>query len=623
MKSRFRLVAAIGVLVLGGAVLPAAAQDVPPEVLNYADIVMYNGAVLTMDKDTPDFTVAQAVAVRDGRILAVGESSAILRMAGPQTRKIDLAGKAVMPGVIDTHSHPNRYALNHYQQEFLPKYLQWLKDQNIHTGSVRWEKGKAAAMDQLKAIVAKAEPDDIVYVGSRGNPVVMNEINITDLDAVAPNHDLFIGIGNEMWGLVNSRMLKKLVDTYGEDLAGIRKDKSGKPTGLLFGTAGSVVGYEIFPQVPPEMLAPIFGKELEEWAAIGVTTLSSRFKGTEISAYSQLAREDKLPIRIAFTHEIARWNPTFERDMKRLGNIQNYGISDGEAGEKIWMIGMSVGIPDGSPPGGGGAAGGDVCSDLKKRERFPDDSFYETNGICYWDQPGDPTKETVLTANRYGYRIAGVHTFGDKGLEIMMDTYAQAAKEKTPSAPPAADHGLMISPSVIKKTAAADAMWSLQVPMFYGRRTSIVSRVFGEDIAHKWSMPVKTMIEQGVKVTYGADTHDDSRAPMHSLQVLVTRETHDGRVWGYNERLDRRRALLMLTRYGSEYVLKADEIGSIERGKLADLILLDKNPLDPKVPDNQLKDIKVLETFIGGEVAWDAASGKTFPAAPRRPDDMD
>lgn len=613
--SRSKAVLAACVLVLGGAVQPAGAQNLPPEIVNYADIVMYNGAVLTMDRDTPDFSVAQAVAVRDGKILAVGESSTILRMAGPQTKKIDLAGKAVMPGVIDTHSHPNRYALAHYQQEFLPKYLQWLRDQNIHTGSVRWELGKEKALAQLQAIVDKADPEDIVYVGSRGNPVVMNEIRLADLDQIAPKHPLFVGIGNEMWGLVNSIMLKRLTERYGEDLPGIRKDEKGQPTGLLFGTAGSVVGYEILPQTPPELLAPIFGKELEEWAAIGVTTLSSRFKGTEISAFSLLAREGKLPIRIAFTHEIARWNPTFERDMKRLGNIQNYGI-----GDRIWMMGLSVGIPDGSPPGGGGAAGGDVCSDLKKRERFPDDSFYETNGICYWEQPGDPTKETVLTANRYGYRIAGVHTFGDKGLEIMMETYAQAAAEKAPSAPFAADHGLMISPAVVKKTAAADAMWSLQVPMFYGRRTSIVSRVFGEDIAHKWSMPVKTLMDAGVKVTYGADTHDDSRAPMHSLQVLVTRETHDGRVWGANEKIDRRRALLMLTRYGADYVLKQHEIGSIEPGKLADLVILDRNPLDPQLPDNQLKDIKILNTFVGGEVAWDAASGKTFPPAPRRPD---
>jgi predicted amidohydrolase YtcJ len=611
------MVCAAGVLgLLAGAVPPASSQDLPPEVLHYADLVLFNGPVLTMDRDTPDFRVAQAVAVRDGKILAVGDTATILRMAGPGTQKIDLAGKAVIPGVVDTHSHPNRYALAHYQQEFLPKYLQWLESQHIRTGRVRWEKGKEAALADLKAIVAKATPGDFIYANSRGNPVVMNEIALVDLDQIVPNHDLFIGIGNEMWGRVNSRMLKRLTDTYGDNLAGIIKDAQGQPTGLVFGTAGSVVGYEIMPQVPAELLAPIFGKELEEWAAIGVTTLSSRFKGPEVSAYGMLAREGKLPIRIAYTHELARWNPYFERDMKRLGNIQDYGI-----GDRLWLMGLSVGIPDGSPPGGGGAAGGDVCASVPKRERFPDDSFYEQGGICYWEQPGDPTKQTVLTANQYGYRIAGVHTFGDKGNTIMLDTFGRAKSQKAPSAAFAMDHGLMISPAVVKGSAEHDVIWSLQVPMFFGRRTSIVSRVFGEEIAHRWAMPVKSLMDAGVKVTYGADTHDDSRTPMHSLQVLVTRETHDGRVWGSGEKIDRRSALLMMTRYGAEYVLRQDKIGSIEPGKLADLVILDKNPLDPQVPDTELKNIKVLQTFIDGKVAWDAASGKTFPPSPQQAED--
>jgi predicted amidohydrolase YtcJ len=617
--SRWKVILAATLLVVCGTSGQQlrAQQNLPPEVIRYADIVMVNGPVLTMDKDTPDFTVATGVAVRDGRIMAVGDSATILRMAGPKTRKIDLAGKAVMPGVVDTHSHPNRYALNHYQSEFLPGYIEWLRANKIHTGSVRWELGKEKALAQFKAVVEKAKPGDLIYLGSRGNPVVMKEVTRKDLDAIAPDHEVFVGIGNEMWGLVNTKMLDRIVKTYGKDLPGIIKDAKGEATGLLFGTAGSVVGYEIFPQEPASLLAPVFGKELEEWAAIGVTTLSSRFTGTEISAYSLLARQNKLPIRIAYTHELARWNPYFERDMKRLGNIQNYGI-----GDRIWMMGLSVGIPDGSPPGGGGAAGGDVCSTLKKREKFPDDAFYEENGFCYWEQPGDPTRATVMTANRFGYRVAGVHTFGDKGLEMMLDTYGQAAKESPQSAPFALDHGLMISPQVLKRTKEEGAIWSLQVPMFYGPRTSIVSRVFGEEIAHRWSMPVKSMMDAGIKVTMGADTHEDSRAPMHSLQVLVTRETEDGRVWGAAEKLDRKRALLMFTRYGAEYVLRQKDIGSIEVGKLADLVVLDKNPLDAAVPDNQLKNIKVLYTFIGGETAWDLSAGKTFPPSPRRGDGM-
>jgi predicted amidohydrolase YtcJ len=135
-------------------------------------------------------------------------------------------------------------------------------------------------------------------------------------------------------------------------------------------------------------------------------------------------------------------------------------------------------------------------------------------------------------------------------------------------------------------------------------------------------MPVNTLMKAGVKVTMGADTHDDTRRPMHSMEVLVTRETHDRRVWGSSEAIGRREALLMMTRYGADYVLRSKDIGSIEVGKLADLVVLDKNPLDSKVADDQLGEIKVLQTFIGGKTAWDVAWGKTFPESPRRVEDV-
>jgi predicted amidohydrolase YtcJ len=598
---------------LAGTAQPLRSHELAPLVERYADIVMSNGAVLTMDKETPDFSVAQAVAVRDGKILAVGTNDAILKLAGPNTKKIDLAGKAVIPGVVDTHSHPNRYALAHYAQEYLPQYMKFLQDNKIRTGRVRWELGKEAALDDLRKIVASSQPDELIYAGSRGNPVVLKEVHRKDLDAISANQRVYIGIGNEMWGIVNTKMLEWIVEEYGEKLPGIIRDSSGEPTGLLFGTAGTVVGAEMMPEEPASMLAPVFGKELEEWAAIGVTTLSSRFRGNEISAYALLDRQGKLPIRIAYTHEIGRWNPYFERDLKRLGTLEGHGT------DRLWMVGISVGIPDGSPPGGGGAGGGDVCSTKDKREKFPDDSFYP-QGMCYWDQPGDPTKDTVKVANRNGYRIAGVHTFGDKGLENMLDTFAEADKESPiKDRRFALDHGMMVSPAVIQKSAKLNVIWSLQVPMFYGRRTSIVSRVFGEDVAHQWALPVKSMIDAGVKVTYGADAHEDpNRQPMHSLQVLVTRKTEDGRVWGPKEGIDRRRGLLMLTRWGSEYVMREKEIGSIEAGKLADLVVLDKNPLDENVTDENLGAIKVLMTYIGGQLAYDSATAKPFPPAPRQ-----
>ena len=106
MVSNFSLMSFL--LFWGPFVWVSQAQDLPPEVLNYAEMVLYNGQVLTMDRDQPPITVTQAIALRDGRVLAVGDSDRILQMAGPDTTKVDLEGRAVIPGIIDTHSHPNQ-----------------------------------------------------------------------------------------------------------------------------------------------------------------------------------------------------------------------------------------------------------------------------------------------------------------------------------------------------------------------------------------------------------------------------------------------------------------------------------------------------------------------------------
>ena len=101
-------------LIFGPFLWVSQAQDLPPEVIGYADTVLYNGQVLTMDRDQPPINAVQAIAIREGRILAVGEDDRILRMAGPDTARMNLNGRTVIPGIVDTHSHPNAYAVRHY-----------------------------------------------------------------------------------------------------------------------------------------------------------------------------------------------------------------------------------------------------------------------------------------------------------------------------------------------------------------------------------------------------------------------------------------------------------------------------------------------------------------------------
>jgi predicted amidohydrolase YtcJ len=565
------------------------AQEIPPEVLGYADLVLYNAQVLTMDRDRPPITVVEALAVREGRIMAVGDNDRILRMAGPDTVKVDLDGKAVIPGIVDTHSHPNSYTLRHYGQEINPAYGEYLEANGIRFATVRWDSNETALAD-FKRVAESIPAGHWIYATSRQNPTVLNGLTRFDLDEVTPDRPLYVKIGNAQFGLADSEMLDIVRETYGQLPPGILVDEQGVPTGRVFGGAGTLIDQEIIPQIPAEILAPAFKKELEEWVAIGVTTLSTRLKGSEMTAYGQLDRAGQLPLRIAYSNEIGRDNPYIERSLKRYGDLQGHGTP------WMWMIGITVGIPDGTGPAGR------VCTSMEKREMLPGDLWPDST--CHWELPGFPGADTVRAVNRYGYRVSGVHTFGDKAYLMMLDAFAEASQETSILGRRfALDHGQMITPEVIKRSAELGIIWSLQPPQYY-RSAAIVNRIFGEEYAHRWTMPVRSLIDAGVKVTYGADTHDDpQRHPMHNLEVLVTRVTQDGRIFGSRERIERAEALLMMTRWGAEYVLREEELGSLEPGKLADLVVLDRSPLDPEVPDEDLSEITVVATLIGGEVA--------------------
>jgi len=569
-------------------------QDLPPEVIRYADMILHNGKVLTMDQDMPPFTVTEAVAIREGKIMAVGQDSRILRMAGPDTEKVDMAGRTILPGFVDSHSHPNSYALSHHAREYTAMFVRFLRENNIRFIVVNWESRETVLADFKKAAEGLSE-GNWIYSTVRSSSV-QKSLTRWDLDEVVPDHPVYVRVGNAIYGMVNSKMLEIVEERYGDRVPGLIRDDQGVATGQIYGPLGETLDEELMPQVPPDLLAPILNKELEEWIALGITTLSSRFNGGEITAYAQLDRNNELPLRLAYTHEVGRRNVFLERDLKRFGGIQGHGT------DRMWLIGISIGNPDGDPPGSPG--GGGTCTTIPKLVMLPNDLYPEGN--CFWDDvPGDTSREAPAIVNRFNYRVAGVHNLGDRASLVHLDAYEKADQEDSIAGKRfALDHGMMVSPDVIKRTAELDVVWSIQPIQLYNNAPTF-SRVYGEEVAQRWMHPVKSMIEAGIRIAWGADTHSDpERHPMFGLQVMVTRQAKDGRIFGPRERLDRATALLMMTRWAAEYVLREDELGSLEPGKLADLVILDKNPLDPAVPDDALAQIQVLAAVVGGELEY-------------------
>ncbi|MDA2934277.1 amidohydrolase family protein [Acidobacteria bacterium AH-259-D05] len=591
--------------------LPTYGQGPPEEIIRYADMVFYNGQVLTMDRDDTNFSIHQAVALRDGRVIASGDDARILRMAGPNAMKIDLEGRTLMPGVIDTHSHPENYAQRHFQNDFRSELEKLDLYKTGHISMLDWN-DTSVALSKLKQIVNRAAPGQwvIVSVGHEIEPGSAKNAKALRLefDKIAPDNPLTLQ-QSTTHAVVNTKALEMILKKYG-DMPGVYRDEQGSPTGYLFGGARGALD-EILPKPPPDLFITAYKKELEEWAAMGVTLISTRLKPLPLTAYALMDRKGEMPIRIAYTHQIGWWNPLPARDLWNVGGLQGHGT------DMLWMTGIAPAPPDDATDSEGG-----VCSEAPKLRMLVTDVVAKEmrignqttvvtkdlypEGLCRWLRPGgEVSREAVLAANRLGYRIAGVHTFGDKGVGTMFDAFEEANLDRPIAGRRfAIDHTMMVSPEIITRAAKLGIIWSVQPQMAESPRSDLTMMTYGERVANEWLQPVKSIMNAGMRVTYGADTHGDRARPMFGLEFLVTRRNHRGMIYGPQEAIDRKSALLMMTRWGAEYVEREDELGSIEAGKIADLVVLDKNPLDPAVADEQLSDIQVLMTLVGGEIKF-------------------
>src|SRR5262245_1885963 len=181
------LIAVIGLTV--GASLAAA--QAPPEVLAYADTILTNGKVLTVDKD---FSIREAIAIRDGKVLATGTTAAIQRMAGPQTKKYDLGGRSMIPGIIDTHWHPWNGAVSGHAKDLAarePKFADFSNKASIKGGSV------AELLQNLKAVADSRKPGTWISASIDSQelgPAFWDKVHRKELDAVVPNNPLYLSV---------------------------------------------------------------------------------------------------------------------------------------------------------------------------------------------------------------------------------------------------------------------------------------------------------------------------------------------------------------------------------------------------------------------------------------------
>jgi predicted amidohydrolase YtcJ len=537
-------------------------QDLPSEVIAYADIIFYNGKVLVVDEA---FTVAEGAAIRDGKFLAVGSSERILTMAGPETRRVDLEGRSVIPGLIAGHEH-GAFVGN------IAKRGQ---------GGFVVFKDVASGLEEIKAEVAKFSPGQELYLRGPSKKPLVVDVTLAQLDAAAPDNPISISCQNNQV-IVNSLMLAKVPP----GTQGILKDANGNPTGQLRGAAAGTVIYEIMPQGDSALELERQKQTFRRYFPQGLTTIMGRGQGLTISILRDLWIKGELEPRVRIHHEFLRSQGRPEAFLKRIGNLTNFGD------DQFKIIGATVQVVDGST--GNGAA----FTDIPKINRVEGDP-YDAFGQNKWGETGNiatSDRQNIILANRYGWTIGGLHSAGDKSNDVLLDALYEAHQEKSLVGRHfGIDHLAMLREKQFGRMKEMDMVGSFYSSAISGDNESWVYQ-YGADAVYAMT-PVKSAIDAGLRPTI------EIPGGMEAIQAFVTRKSDDGRIWNPEQKVTRQEALYMYTTWAARYSGEQDSLGSIEVGKLGDLVVLAGDYMT--WPEDDLAALRVLMTVVGGNVVYE------------------
>ncbi|MBI3941204.1 MAG: amidohydrolase family protein [Acidobacteria bacterium] len=591
-----KFVALYGCVVLSLCAVRVHAQKtvtVPEGIVTYPDLVLYNANLVSMDDGGYNLkvgTVVQAMAVRDGRILALGKNDEILPLAGPKTDKLDLKGKTVIPGIVDSHVHIHDNALT-----------QWLTENPQESrAAAAVFRAQGASYEELRHSVETVLKERLPGV-EKGKWVFLNlpiapdgsgkgigtsftldrAMTRTDLDKLAPNHPLLVTAHPGY--LVNTQAVEAVQRIYGFDPADEILEGGVAEQGVYY-RRGVVI--DSYLKGKRELLAGIYQKELDKWAAAGVTTFSSHIMGFDaFNAYVKLRRENRMPIRFGYSHFAGLMvNPYSASFYERLGDMAGFGD------DWLWQTGVGAGSIDSGPPAI--CTSVDIPKEAKARE------------VCRLDK-GKAQGEGLYAALAAGQRVAVGHSFGDKGADQFMDMVERAIAEapgvtleSVRAHRMSTDHcGLYPRPDQIPRLKKLGMMVSCGSNML--DRMEPWLDLYGRDKA-KWISPVKSLLDGGVKVVM---EHEGSPTGLFAAMVpLMTRINRQGIAVAPEEAVDRVIVMKMATSWPAEFMLKEKVLGTLERGKLADFVVLNKDYF--RIPMEEIATVRPLATVVNGRIVF-------------------
>jgi predicted amidohydrolase YtcJ len=525
------------------------------------DLILYNGNFWTVNDKLPR---AQAVAISSGRFFAVGTNDEILHLATGRSRKVDLGGKTVLPGFIDAHSHPAEAGLSHLR----------MVDCDLRS-----------IAEILKALRARAQktPKGEWVLGFKYDDTKPSEnrpITLQDLNEALPEHPVFVGHrgGHTAW--VNSLALNLAkLDKNTPDPKGGKYDHD-PATGELTGHVREH-GMDAFHAVIPEKFTRddhregvrLISKMMSRTGIASVTDASG--SPDDLFAYQQARDAGELSVRI-YCHIFQAF----------VGKMLDAGVKTG-LGDEWVRVGAQKMVCDGS------------VSERTARLSQPYIGRPDDFGILV--TPEDQLYEMARKAHADGWQL-GTHANGDVAIDITLRVYERLQKEMPRKDPRfRLEHCSLVNDSLIKRIHDLGAIPTpfSTYAYYHGEK---MKEYGAERLNHMFAL--RSFLDAGIRPTQASDYPPGPFEPMMALQSEVTRTDSKGNVWGAMQRISLEEAIRVGTMNGAYASYEENIKGSIEAGKLADLVVLGRDPF--KENPSTIINIPIERTMTGGNWVFES-----------------
>jgi len=550
------------------------------EVQELADVVLTNGKVVTVDDALPE---AQAIAIRGDRIIAVGTNEEITALVGELTSTIDLAGRLALPGFIEGHGHytslgRSKTILDLTQVESWDEIVVMVADAVQSASPDQWIEGRGWHQEKWNEV----PPGSVEGVPTH-----------TTLSAVSNNNPVVLGHASGHAAFANAYALELAgINNQTPDPPGgtIVRDADGSATGLLRENADGLV-YRVVEKEKAQLSEAEKWNEFshqvelagEEALSKGVTTFHDAGASfATIDGFKQLADEGRLPVRL---YVMVRSESNVSMD----DALPSYRMI-GYGGNHLTVRSIKRQID--------GALGSHGAWLLEPYEDMP-----SSTGL--WVEEPNDIETTAQLAAKHGFQL-NTHAIGDRANRAVLDIYERTFPEGAGGQMRwRIEHAQHLHPDDVRRFADLGVIASMQgvhatsdAPWVYARLG--VKRA--ESGAYLW----RSLIEAGVMVTNGTDTPVEDVSPISSLYSSVVRQDRDGNEFFPGQRMTRLEALQSYTINNAYAAFEEDIKGSITVGKLADIIVLDRDIMT--VPEAEIAHAQVDMTIVGGEIRFERGS---------------